>query len=515
MPATLTQLAPQLVVGLGGLEITKPERKLLEFAPPAGVILFARNVSSTAQLTSLTGDIISTISGASGITPLVMADHEGGRISVLSGALGTPPSQLATARTGDLELCRRVYRETAQRMIACDVNVILGPVADVNTEPGNPVIGTRSFGDDPANVAVLVRESVKVCRERGLAACIKHFPGHGSTTEDSHVALPSIHRASHELKRIDRPPFGAGIWAGAELVMTGHIVPPGCTGPATLEPGIIVGILREELCFDGVVITDALEMAGVRRGRDAGGEGAGDLPLEEIVDLALHAGNDLLLFSRPVEDVYGELERFGKHRMDPRSVRRIEMLRKGLSNRRSGLFVDSEPEVIRNMNGPIDPYQEVAAKSIEVKRDPRSLLPIGDAAPRSILFVGEKTDFENGVVERFASRIINVLDREGRDSGIAAAVLSNRIGLANGIERAEFNPPGAGGPILVVLLCRRPIERALLGEITAKADIVAVTDWPEAVDMLDCRLTVVSTYGIYEAAADRLLEVRRNAPRER
>lgn len=512
MPATLSQLAPQLVVGLGGLEISGTERRLLEASPPAGVILFARNVSSTAQLTSLTGDIISAISGASGITPLVMADHEGGRISVLSGAVGTPPSQLAMARTGDLELCRRVYRETAQRMVACGVNVMLGPVADVNTEPNNPVIGTRSFGDDPASVAVLVRESVKVCRERGLAACIKHFPGHGSTTEDSHVALPSIRRAPHELKRIDRPPFGAGIWAGTELVMTGHIVPPECTGPATFEPGIIVGILREELCFDGVVITDALEMAGVRLDRAAGEEGAGDRPMEEIVDLALHAGNDLLLFSRPVEDVYGELERFGKHRMDSRSVRRIEMLRRGLSNRRMGLFGDSAPQQVRNMSGPIDPYREVASKSIEVKRDPRSLLPIVDASPRSILFVGEKVDFENGVVERFASRIIRAFDREGRDSGIAGGFLSNRTGLSSGIERAEFRPSGAVGPALVVLLGRRPIERDLLGDIAAGADIVVVTDWPEAADMLDGGLTVISTYGIYEAAADRLLEVRRSAP---
>ena len=515
MPATLSQLAPQLVVGLDGLEISKTERMLLESAPPAGVILFARNVSSADQLTSLTGDIISTISSASGITPLVMADHEGGRISVLSGAIGTPPSQLATARTRDLELCRCVYRETARRMAACHVNVILGPVADVNTEPGNPVIGTRSFGDDPAGVAVLVRESVKVCRETGIATCIKHFPGHGSTTEDSHVALPSIHRASHELKRIDRPPFGAGIWAGTELVMTGHIVPPDCTGPATLEPGIIVGILREELCYDGVVITDALEMVGVRRGRGADGEVGGDRSLEEIVDLALRAGNDLLLFSRPIGDVYGELEHLGKQLVDKRSVRRVEKLRIGLSNRNSGLFEGSSDEAAGSGKGPNDPYKDVATRSIEVKRDPRSLLPILSATPRSILFVGEKADFENGIVAACVGRIIRAFDREGRGQGLAEGVLSNRIGLSNGFERAEFGPPVADGPKLVLLLCRRPIDPRLLGEITDGADIVIVTDWPQAAEMLAERITVVSTFGIYEDAADKLLEVDRNAARGR
>jgi beta-N-acetylhexosaminidase len=508
MPVTLSQLSPQLVVGLGGLEISGTERGLLESSPPAGVILFARNVSSAAQLKSLTADIISTISGASGNTPLVMADHEGGRISVLSRAVGTPPSQLATARTGDLELCRRVYSETARRMAACGVNVILGPVADVNTEPDNPVIGTRSFGGDPAGVAVLVRESVRVCRDRGLAACIKHFPGHGSTTEDSHITLPSIHRASHEVKRIDRPPFGAGIWAGAELIMTGHIVPPDCAGPATFEPGIIVGILREELCFDGVVITDALEMAGVRHDRTPDRKGTGDRPVEEIVDLALRAGNDLLLFSRPVGDVYEELDRIGEHRADPRSLRRIEMLRRGLSNRRKGLFNDSAHEPVRNMMGPVDPYREVASRSIEVERDPRSLLPLVDAAPRSILFAGERADFENDVVSRFAGRIVQAFDRDAGDSGIVEEILSKRIGLPGGIERAEFGPYDEEGPALVVLLGRRAVERGLLGDITSGADIVVVTDWPRAAGMLDSRLTVVSTYGIYEAAADVLPHVR-------
>jgi len=508
MPFALNQLAHQLVVGLGGLEISVEERRLLESAPPAGVILFTRNVSSADQLKSLTKDITTTISGASGLAPLVMADHEGGRISVLSRAVGTPPSQMATARTGDLELLRRVYGETARRMAACGVNVLLGPVADVNTEPDNPVIGTRSFGCDPAGVAVLVRESVRTCRDRGIASCIKHFPGHGSTTEDSHVELPSIRRASHELKRMDRPPFGAGIWAGAELVMTGHIVPPGCSGPATLEPGIIIGILREELCFDGVVITDALEMAGVRldRSADAGGT-RGRLP-REIVDLALDAGNDLLLFSRPVGEVYGELDRLDAAHPDPRSIRRIETLRRGLSSRRRGLFGDSAHDPVRNMMGPVEPYREVAARSVAVERDPLSLLPLRGAAPRSIRFMGERTDFENDIVSRFAGRMIRALAPAGEGAGIAEEVLSRRTLLRGGIERAEFLAPAADGPSLVLLLIRRPVDPALLTEITERADIVVVTDWPRAAGMLDERLTVISTYGIYEAAADVLLEVR-------
>ena len=502
MPVTLSQLAPQLVVGLAGTEISTAERGLLESTPPAGVILFARNVSSTDQLKSLTGDIISTITRASGIMPLVMADHEGGRISVLYSALGTPPSQLAIARAGDLDLCRRVYRETARRMAACDVGVMLGPVADVNTEPDNPVIGTRSFGGDPAGVAVLVRESVRVCREGGIAACIKHFPGHGSTTEDSHVALPAIRRASHELKRVDRPPFGAGIWAGAELVMTGHIVPPECTLPATFEPGIIVGILREELCFDGVVITDALEMAGVRRVRDAAGNVTGERTERDIVDLALGAGNDLLLFSRPIEDVYEKLGEPGDYRIDPRSLRRIETLRRGLANRRRNLFEDSKRAPVRGGEDFEGPYREVAAGSVAIERDPDSLLPIVSAPPRSIRVLGEKADFDNGIVSRFAARIVRSLDGGRRGAGFVEEALSRRTLLAGGIERAEYGPLADSGPVLALILFRKPVESRLLGEITEGADIAVVADWPGAAGILDERLTVIATYGTYDAAAD-------------
>jgi beta-glucosidase-like glycosyl hydrolase len=385
-------------------------------------------------------------------------------------------------------------------MAACGLNVILGPVADVNTEPRNPVIGTRSFGDDPASVAVLVRESVKVCREAGLAACIKHFPGHGSTTEDSHFSLPPIRRASHELKRIDRPPFGAGIWAGAELVMTGHVVPPDCNGPATLEPGIIVGILREELCYDGVVITDALEMAGVRWIRASTGEGTGSRQMDEIVDLAIRAGNDLLLFSRPVDDVYGELERIGELRMDPRSIQRIEKLRIALPDGRGGA-----PGFSGGVRSGYS-YREVASRSIEVKRDPGSLLPVRDADPASIVFVGERADFENGIVREFSDRILLAFDREAGEQGRVDDLFSGRIGLPGGFERAEFRPHGADGPILLLLLNRRPIDLELLVEITSQAGIVVVTDWPPAAGMLSDRLTVISTFGVYEAAVEGLLD---------
>jgi beta-N-acetylhexosaminidase len=517
MATPLRQLAPHLVVGLAGYELSESERRLLESLPPAGVILFARNVSSRDQLESLSHEILRVITEASGgMPPLVMADHEGGRISVLSKAIGVPPTQMAVARTGDIDLCRRLYRDTARCLMACGVNAMLGPVADVNTEHLNPVIGTRSFGDDPVGVALFVRETVRAIREAGVAACIKHFPGHGSTVEDSHVALPFIKRAPHELKAIDRPPFGAGIWAGAEMVMMGHIIAPGGTGPATLESGVIVGILREELGFDGVVITDALEMAGIRLGMNRADRlgGTHERSLGEIVELALKAGNDLLLFSRPVEEVYGELEllvdRLGEPAIDPRSARRVKSLRYGLcSGKQAGPDPGESAVPLRRVSSL---YREIASRSIEIKRDPRALLPLEDSVPQKVLFAGERSDFENDIVRRFVNRVMRAFDRREGDGteDMDRELHPLRIPAESALELIEYIPSGAPkeGLSVLFLLNRKPVGRNTLDRLAEDADIVFVTDWPPAADLIGGRSTVVTTFGIYEAVVDEALKVR-------
>jgi beta-glucosidase-like glycosyl hydrolase len=512
-------------VGLSGTELTPEEERYLGDVPPAGVILFSRNVSSPRQLAALTGRIHEIIRGSGALDPLVMADHEGGRISVLSRAIGIPPSQAAVARTGSIRLSRSLYGAIARDLRALGVNALLGPVADVNTEPDNPVIGTRSFGDDPARVAVLVREAVIAVQREKVAACIKHFPGHGSTVDDSHVDLPVIKRTPTRLKELDRPPFGAGIWAGASMVMMGHIVPPEGSGPATYESGIIAGTLREELGFDGVVVTDALEMSGARvRVRELSGESPEERTPAEIVELALQAGNDLLLFSRPIVEVYPMLDGIDPSMelspgfweetfpiLSAPSSSRVQALR--------SKFALGREERIRSDGVVRDMPQlagKIAEKSISVARDPGSHLPLKKGGLGAVRFAGERSDFENTCVLSFIEKVLVICGQgeqvlDGLDDYEALRALLEHSAIesdAMEIDTFRLEPPDdSGGAKILFLLNRRAMGGELLAKLAEEADVIIVTDWPYAADILPVESTVIVTYGTYPAAAEALFEV--------
>jgi beta-N-acetylhexosaminidase len=206
----LDNLAPHLIVGLEGPELTDMEREILRDTPPAGIILFERNASGYGELRNLVSEASAIIAKASGLPSLIAADHEGGRISVLHRALGVPPTQMATGKTKDPELCRDVFTETAQMMKACGVNWYLGPVADINSEYLNPVIGTRSFGEDEELVTSLVLEALEALAGAGILSCLKHFPGHGAAASDSHLTLPTLGLTVDQLKAKDVRPFARG-----------------------------------------------------------------------------------------------------------------------------------------------------------------------------------------------------------------------------------------------------------------------------------------------------------------
>jgi beta-N-acetylhexosaminidase len=172
---------------------------------------------------------------------------------------------LGAARDDDL--ARRVAAATGHELAALGVNLDLAPDSDVNVEPRNPVIGLRSFGDDPALVAQLAASQVAgYQQDAGIGAAVKHFPGHGDTTVDSHTGLPTIDHDRPTLERIDLPPFSAAIEGGVDVVMAGHLLVPALDPdqPATLSSAILTGLLRDQLGFDGVTMTDSLWMQGIR-----------------------------------------------------------------------------------------------------------------------------------------------------------------------------------------------------------------------------------------------------------
>ena len=289
------------IIGLTGYELLEHEAKYLELHRLSGIILFDRNIRSLSQVADLVGGVEERLSDGK-LPPLVMADHEGDFVSELRSLIGIPPSALAVAATGDPELAREVARETGTAMAKLGVNVVLAPVADCYLTPHSPITGLRTFGRDPERVAEFVSQTIKGYREAGVLACVKHFPGHGSTADDSHEQLPEVKKSLDELRALDLIPFARAVRDDVDLVMTAHVVYSLGDGrddltPASFDTRLLRTVLRDEMGFEGVVITDALEMEGARihaRARYGGLTGG--------FERSILAGSDLLLYASPVPE---------------------------------------------------------------------------------------------------------------------------------------------------------------------------------------------------------------------
>ncbi|SDH75913.1 beta-N-acetylhexosaminidase [Nonomuraea jiangxiensis] len=259
-----------------------------------GVILFPHNIKTIGQVVGLTNGLQRA---AEDVPLLVGTDQENGLVSRMAALMTDFPGASEIGATKDPELSRAVARATGLELRALGVNLDFAPVADVNVNPKNPVIGPRAFGADPRRVATMVAAAVKGFGEAKVGATAKHFPGHGDTDVDSHSGLPVIKHTKAEWEKIDAPPFKAAIEAGVDAVMSAHIVFPKLDSsgdPATLSKPILTGLLRERLGFDGVISTDALNMDGVRKKYNDG----------EIAVRAVLAGADLLLMPNDLPRAY-------------------------------------------------------------------------------------------------------------------------------------------------------------------------------------------------------------------
>ncbi|MFJ2649807.1 glycoside hydrolase family 3 protein [Streptomyces sp. NPDC087420] len=227
----------------------------------SSVALFGRNIRTPDQIAALTAQL-----RAERDDLLVAIDEEGGDVTRLEVRHGSSfPGNYALGTVDDLDLTRGVARELGRRLAACGVNFNWAPSADVNSNRNNPVIGVRSFGADPDLVARHTAAYVDGLQSAGVAACAKHFPGHGDTAVDSHHAMPRIEVDLDTLHARDLLPFRAAVAAGSKAVMSAHILLPALdpNRPATLSPQILLGLLREELGFDGLIVTDGMDMEAI------------------------------------------------------------------------------------------------------------------------------------------------------------------------------------------------------------------------------------------------------------
>ncbi len=330
---------------------------------------------------------------------LVGSDFEGGTSLRLNGGTLLPPN-MGVAATGSDSAAYDLGRITALEGRAVGVHLAFAPVADVNNNPANPIINTRAFGEDPAEVGRLVAAEVRGLREHGMLATAKHFPGHGDTGTDSHLALPVIASTWGRLDSVELVPFRAAIAAGVDVIMSAHIalpvIDPGEVRPGTVAPNILTGILRDSLGFRGMVVTDALNMAGVA---DAYGAEAGVRAFLAGADLLLQPADPRTAIDAMVRAVdRGEIS---ADRLD-RSVRRVLEAKRGL-----GLFL--------RRTVPLDSVQAVVG-SAALQADAAAI------AERSIVMVNDS----GGVVHalprsRPALTLVTYAEEEHRTVGAALA----------------------------------------------------------------------------------------------
>jgi beta-N-acetylhexosaminidase len=282
-----SRAATRVMAGFDGHIANGHVKRLIRDFRVQSLILFKRNVDGPAQVADLVRELQGLALEAGYARPLLIAiDQEGGRVQRLRAPWTVwPPIR----RLGDLnseDLARRMAEAIAAELKACGIGLDFAPVVDVDTNPQNPIIGDRSFGRDPEQVGKLAVAFIEAMQGAGIAACAKHFPGHGDTDKDSHLDLPVVEHSRSRLEDIELRPFKKAIAAKVATIMTAHIVVRELDEkvPATLSPAVVTTLLRDELGYKGVIVADDLEMKAV----------SANWPYEISAVLAAKAGCDLL-----------------------------------------------------------------------------------------------------------------------------------------------------------------------------------------------------------------------------
>jgi beta-N-acetylhexosaminidase len=262
----LRRHAGQLAIaGFAGYTIPADLRALAREFDLGGVIFFARNVEFPEQVAELSREAQSL---AREIPLWVSVDQEGGRVARLKAPFTVWPPMLTLGRSGDEQLAARFARALAAELKAVGISLDYTPVLDVHTNPRNPVIGDRALAERAEDVARLGRVIIETLQAEGVAACGKHFPGHGDTSTDSHVELPLVEHPPDRLEAVELVPFRAAVDAGVAAIMTAHVLVPALDDerPGTLSPAVVDGLLKKKLGFAGLVLSDDLEMNAIARG---------------------------------------------------------------------------------------------------------------------------------------------------------------------------------------------------------------------------------------------------------
>ncbi|MBI5080239.1 MAG: beta-N-acetylhexosaminidase [Chloroflexi bacterium] len=497
---TLEQKVGQLIViGFMGPKLTPELRQMIEQYHIGNVILFSlnQNIESPQQLAQLNHDLQTTAvhSGHPGL--FICIDQEGGRVTRLFENKGFTefPSAMAIGATNKPENAERIARAIAVEMKTLGLNVNFAPVLDVNNNAVNPIIGTRSFSSDPNIVARFGVAFLKGLQSEGVLAFGKHFPGHGDTGTDSHIALPTVPHDLDRLNKIEFVPFKAAMQNDVAGIMTAHVTFPAIDPTeklaATLSPKILSGLLRDEMKYNGLLVTDSLEMGAI---------GESGYPPPKAAATALKAGADLLLFNKGFDDhkkaialIIAQVKsgEIPQARLDE-AVKRIL-----IAKQKFGVIAPAPINVgdaasrvgtaeIKSIS------RDIAAQSITLLRDDAKLLPL---KPGANVYVIETPAFNNF----------------GKLIGTSAVTVSAsptpaEITMVNGMARTDSNR------IFIVGLAGATANSSQIKlvqellNIKAKVVVVALRD-PYDLMNIKSATTMIATYSSTQPSLEALANV--------
>jgi len=501
-----------MMIGFDGAHLSPETREAVAGLHPGGVVIFERNAASPRALAELIAGL-QAVARENGDPPLLVAvDQEGGRVARLKEANGFTefPSAMAVAASGDVENARRIARAMAAELVAAGINMDLAPDLDINNNPANPVIGIRSFGDDPKVVAAYGAAFAGALQAAGVMAVGKHFPGHGDTATDSHVGLPVVPHHRQRLEAVELLPFravmsllspGEAPGAGGRAapiagIMSAHMACPALEPTpgllATLSRRVLTGLLRDEMGYHGLILTDSLEMGALA-------EGGYPVPLAAVTALA--AGADLLTFNRGHElhrqahamilDWVGR-DLLPRERLDA-AVRRVLATKE-----RFGLLGGAQETRDSGEAGRAERMalsRQISARAITLLRDDAALLPLrGNARPLTL-----ETPAAEGLGKTLAAAAFPVA-ADPTPAEITAAV-AMAVGRTVIVATADANrSPGQVALVRALLAANAAV---IVVAVRGPYDLLAFEEVP----------TYLATYGsnppAFEALADVLNGVTR------
>jgi beta-N-acetylhexosaminidase len=423
-----------LIVGFEGKTVNKTVKAHISQRFVGGVILFDRNIQSPRQVARLTNELQQLARETPHQIPLLIGtDQEGGGIIRMKKGATVLPGNMALGATGSTELAERAGKITATELAAVGMNLNFAPVMDVNSNPHNPVIGRRSFGESPELVSRLGAAYIQGLQRHGVLATAKHFPGHGDTTVDSHTDLPTVNHKLERIHAVELKPFRAAIDAGVAAIMTAHIryttLDASC--PATLSPKVLTQLLRDELKFDGIIITDDMAMKAIDARYPAG----------EAAVLAVEAGADMILtpgLLAKQRQVYNALLSAVKSGKIP-EARLNQSVRRILKGKRAcGAFDRGfvEPDMAKGIVG--NPEHEklaktIASQAITVVRNRDGVVPLKlDEETKIVVMSRSRTLFNlfqrrhaNSSYTKLPDRLDSQLIRQADDTDFVIASIVN------------------------------------------------------------------------------------------